>query len=325
MRRIDKVLVPTDFSPGAEPALQRGVDVARQFDAELHLLHVALLAESSPMYPLFHVTSDVEPMYAKVHEQALSRLAELRDRVELPGRVRAVVKHANAVAPMITRYAADEGVGLIAIGSHGWRGVRRFLLGSVAEEVVREAHCPVMTFRASDDEPQRRPQRILAAVDFSDHSREVIASARELGKLYHARVEFLHVVPRREMPHFYEAGHGKEMLSNFPEIEGVVLSELQAAVQKVGAEDFDLGYRVAHGHPWQEILDLAERDQADLIVIGARGYDQMPPIRLGSTAERVVRGALCPVLAVRREEEGRREEKGPVALATTEESERSSG
>ena len=299
MSKVERVLVPTDFSPGAEPALRRGIDLARQFGAELHLLHVALIADTSPMYPLFYVASDVEPLYAKVHEEALARLEKLRDEVDLPQKVQAAVRHANAIAPVINRYAHEEKIDLIAMGTHGWRGVRRFLLGSVAEEVVREAPCPVITFRAEEDAPAERPDRILAAIDFSDFSPEVARQARELGALYHARVDFVHVVPQAEFPHYYEAGHLEGFLAKLPEVEGAVLKELEKLARDAGGGDCDKGYVVLHGTPSAEIVGWAEGNGVDLIVIAARGRGEVLPVRLGSTAERIVRQARCPVFTVR--------------------------
>lgn len=302
MKNVRRVLVPTDFSPGAEPALARGVDLARQLNAELYLLHVALLAEGSPMYPLFQTaSSNVEAILTQVQESALNRLEELRNQIELPSRVHAQVKHSTSVAPTVTRYAREQGIDLIAIGTHGWRGMRRFLLGSVAEEVVREAHCPVITFRADATSPQKRPERILAAVDLSESSAAVIRYARKLGSLYHAKVDFLHVVPRYDAPSFYEPGHAEEVLAKAPEVEAAVLAELETQVNRISSDDCDRNYRVAHGRAWQQILEVARGESSDLIVIAARGYAKMPMVRLGSTAERVVRRATCPVFTVRGE------------------------
>ncbi len=311
MIAIRKVLVPTDFSPAASPAMARGIDLARQFGAELHLLHVALLPDITPMYPLFHVTSDVGPLYRQVHEDALRRLERLRDEVELSDRVHAEVSHSGAVAPAITRYAREHGIDVIAIGTHGWRGVRRLLLGSVAEEVLRDAGCPVWTFRADDEAQPRRPGRILAAVDLSPHSRDILAFARSLAAVYHARLEVCHVVPHNEMPRFYESGHGDELLSRFPEIEGAVLGELETLVRDVGGEDCELGTKVLHGAPWQEILGRAAAERSDLVVIGARGFGELSTVALGSTAQRVVREAECPVVSVRYD-------RGPAELALRE-------
>lgn len=299
MSLYERVLVPTDFSPGAQPALERGVDLARQFGAELHLLHVALLAEATPMYPLFQTGSNVEAIVTQVKEVALSKLEELKAEIDLPERVHAEVRHAASAASTITAYAAEKEIGLIAIGTHGWRGMRRFLLGSVAEEVVREAPCPVVTYRAEARGDRERPERLLAAVDLTESSVGVVRAARDLGSLYHARVDFLHVVPRYEAAHFYEGGHADEILGRRPEIEATVLAELERVVNEAGGDDCDRHYRVAHGRAWQEILDHAERERVDLIVIAARGYDQTAVIRLGSTAERVVRRAPCPVFTVR--------------------------
>ncbi len=141
-----KILAPTDFSDTAETALYYAKELARQFGAELHLLHVA----EDPMllagWPLLAAgpAPDVGEEAAVLREQ-LKNLLSPDDRAQLKTEVHVVVGEPTGLA--ISRYAAEHEFELIVIGTHGRGALTRTLLGSVAEKVVRTAPCPVVTIR----------------------------------------------------------------------------------------------------------------------------------------------------------------------------------
>jgi nucleotide-binding universal stress UspA family protein len=141
-----KILVPTDFSETAETALYYAKELARQFDAELHLLHVC----EDPMllsgWPTFSAgpTSDVGEEAAVLREQ-LKTLVPAGDGKPLATEVHVIVGQPTGLA--IAQYALDGEFELIVMGTHGRGVVTHALLGSVAEKVVRSAPCPVLTIR----------------------------------------------------------------------------------------------------------------------------------------------------------------------------------
>ena len=148
MIRIRQILVPTDFSPTSDAALDYAREVAERFGATLQLLHVLqdpfvsgpLVAESS--------LTETPGVRTTILEDAKARLtarltARDRDRFGAQGEV-----VFGRGADTIIDYAADRGADLIVMGTHGRTGVAHLLLGSVAERVVRTAHWPVLTVRA---------------------------------------------------------------------------------------------------------------------------------------------------------------------------------
>jgi nucleotide-binding universal stress UspA family protein len=146
-----KILVPTDFSETAEVALGYAMGLARQFDGELHLLHVA----EDPMLLAGWAPLGSGPV-VDVNEEAAALRAQLKNLVP-PGdgrtpktEVHVIVGQPTGAA--IARYAADHEFDLIVMGTHGRGPVTHALLGSVAESVVRSAACPVLTIR----HPSRR-------------------------------------------------------------------------------------------------------------------------------------------------------------------------
>jgi len=149
MVRIQRILVPTDFSPTSDAALDYARDVAARFGATVHLLHV--LEDpfvNGPLVSEAYVT-ETPGVRTTIIEDAKARLTHrltARDR-------EAFAAHEEVVfgrgAETIVEYAADRAIDLIVMGTHGRTGMAHLLLGSVAERVVRTAHCPVLTVRST--------------------------------------------------------------------------------------------------------------------------------------------------------------------------------
>ena len=145
---LDTILVATDFTEPSHAALVYGRELAAIFGAQLVLAHVARNVLTQP-YSGGDGYTFVDPelqrtIEAGAREQLEASLTDI-DRECL--RARAIVLSANSPADAIAGYAADARVDLIVIGTHGRGAVGRFLLGSVAERVVRTAPCPVLTAR----------------------------------------------------------------------------------------------------------------------------------------------------------------------------------
>jgi nucleotide-binding universal stress UspA family protein len=153
MAAIDKILYTTDFSERSLAALPLAVDLARRYGAELHCLHVVdrpaeFVLEDSYMLPL---VSEYQPDYDKLKEAAESHLEQFVAR-HVPALQESVKKVVVMGKPFveILRYAREQGINLIVLGTHGRSALGSMLLGSVAEKVVRKAPCPVLTVRHPD-------------------------------------------------------------------------------------------------------------------------------------------------------------------------------
>ena len=143
MKRINKILVPIDFSKCTQPALERAGAVANAFGAELHVLHVAEERHDYQHYGLSPQTiADLERSASEEVEQQMQRAtAEL-------GRAATVHTRTGLAHAQIGAVAAECGVDLIVMGTRGRRGVNKLMLGSTTERLVRTAPCPVLTVRA---------------------------------------------------------------------------------------------------------------------------------------------------------------------------------
>jgi nucleotide-binding universal stress UspA family protein len=155
MRPFKSILVPTDFSAGAALAVELARDLGRRFGASVTLLHVL----EPPAYPvppggLVYPTPDVSE---DLRSEAEARLAQLRQQVESDGGppTSTTVREGLPQSEIVDT-AARGGFDLIVMGTEGRTGLRRALIGSVAERVVRRAPCPVLTVRPSGHPAEAR-------------------------------------------------------------------------------------------------------------------------------------------------------------------------
>ena len=146
MLPLKKIVCPTDFSAAAESAVTEALELSRQFQAELVLVHVVPVLPPAPSDPNF--VFQVPEYERALHVDAERRLSALA--ADIAGQhvtVRTVVGHGDAGSEIV-RIAKEEGADLIVISTHGSTGWRHAMFGSVAEKVVRLAHRPVLTVPA---------------------------------------------------------------------------------------------------------------------------------------------------------------------------------
>lgn len=147
MLEIRRILVPVDFSEYGQHAMRYGCELARQFSSELHLLHV--VEDIYPMVPeaglLIPAQTDFLTGLRESAEKALGQLPP----PDLANGIDTVVRQISSGRPFleIVRYADENRINLIVIGTHGRSGLEHILMGSVAERIVRKAPCPVLTVR----------------------------------------------------------------------------------------------------------------------------------------------------------------------------------
>ena len=276
------VLYPTDFSTCAEAARPLAFELARHADA-VHLLYA-------------------DTLFGSVHHGAnvRQRLAELGEEAPVP--VHTVLTRDLAPAAAILRYAESHDVGLIAMGTHGRRGLTRLLLGSTAREVVQLAPCSVLTVRPGADEaalPALQGGSILVAVDFSDTASEALRQALRLADALDARVDLVHVI---EEP-FRPVGDGYTLRPVY-EVEAGTEERLRESLHEFYLEAGGLttmlgSVEVVLGFPARVIGEVAGRLKTNLVVLGTKGLRGLGHLVMGSVAEAVVRTAPCPVLTVK--------------------------
>lgn len=148
---LKTVCVPTDFSQQADHALRYGVTLAERFGAALHLLHI--VQDISPTVPepglAILPTDEIMRNLEKGAIEGLEKLLPPESTAKI--HVIRAVRH-GVPFHEICRYAKQQSVDLLVLGTHGRTGLAHFLLGSVAERVVRSSPCPVLTVRHPEHE-----------------------------------------------------------------------------------------------------------------------------------------------------------------------------
>ena len=144
MINLKTILVPSDFSECSDAAFRYGLELARKFDASLHLLHVIQDSATQP----WAAEGFALPMLDVIDQWQKEAVDRLKAAVPADDRARVTVECRIASPyPEILRYAAERDIDLIVMGTHGRGGMTHMLLGSIAEKIVRRAPCPVLTVR----------------------------------------------------------------------------------------------------------------------------------------------------------------------------------
>lgn len=277
MINIKRILCPTDLSPHSGHAVRYALALSRAHGAELILLHC---------------TDDMdgkEKLEASVLQHVNS--SDTRWRV--------VVAPAGDVGEEIMRYAQAERVDLIVMRSRR-RPHRAALLGSTAESVCRSAPCPVLVMHNDErefvsDELKVDLKRVLVAYDFSDYSELALKYGLSIAQEHQAELHLLHVLPPRSV--------NEPEIAWYP-IKGesayhTAARRLQRAVPADVHHWCDVKTAVSEGNAYREILNYAEKNEIDLIGVGAHGAGFGMRALFGSNVDRVLRQAPCPVLVAR--------------------------
>ena len=153
MMTLKRILVPTDFGEAADSALMYGRTLARAFGATLDVLHVTQDVNMTSVASEIAYGSMMADLQRDVDATARKKLEQLLIDSDGSGPpAKPAVMMSNATAWAIVQYAKDENIDLIVMGTHGRKAMAHFLMGSVAERVVRTASCPVLTVRHPEHE-----------------------------------------------------------------------------------------------------------------------------------------------------------------------------
>jgi nucleotide-binding universal stress UspA family protein len=297
---LHKLVVGIDFTPGSEVAARRAGEIAARHGAEIVLVHAATVPERPEVPASMQATADA---LVKVLGTRLAgereQLGGVRERLAADTGV--VVSQLIVDAypdEALTAAAAEQRADLIVTGTRGHTGIRRWLLGSVAEHVVRAADCSVLVARGGD--PDRGFARVVVGTDFSEGSHLALARAVELAEPG-AQIDLVHcfhMPMMRPVP-----GVDPILAEDYHALEKELHDDAAARGAKMIAEHGDdrvsCRFQVVDDHPRDAVCDLAELLGADLVAVGSHGSRGLRRLILGSVAEATVRHAPCSVLVAR--------------------------
>ncbi|MCC6445908.1 MAG: universal stress protein [Armatimonadetes bacterium] len=278
------ILCPTDFSPFSETALRYALAIARLYRARLHLIHADTF-----LSPLEFITHDVGVFALQIEEirqatqRSLARYLEEKARdIEADA---SLIEHPPAQA--ILEAAESLKADLIVMGTHGRGGLNRLLLGSVTENVVRQARSPVLTVRGAAPEGEFSaepglPQRILCPVNFTRTAYAALSLAASVAARTGAALSVLVADERQDAS--ADPQKVREKLC-----QGVPEEILSCCV---------LDIHIRKGNAAEQILRHAREERSELIVIGGQRTTFFEGTVFSATTVRVMRHSACPVLIV---------------------------
>lgn len=290
---IKHILCPIDRSPSSLQAFNYAIALARWQGARLHVLEV--------IEPVALPVGSVGPKHAGVLNEARVALErELRQmlvsRRASDVKVEIVIREGNVVREILAQ-AGDSRADLVVIGSHGHGGVRRLVLGSVAEKVLRQATCPVLTIRRGVSRARRNRspfKTILCPTDLSAAGNNAVAYAKRLARAANARLIVMSAV---EWP-FGVAVTSGPVAELQDGLEANTRKALARLLPRPGADRPAAQAIVVHGKASAAIVKVARARSVDLIVMGVSGRGALDVVLLGSTTHHVIRQGTWPVLSV---------------------------
>ena len=277
MINIKRILCPTDLSPYSGNAFRYALALSRSYEAELILLHCADDVAAEEKMRAF-VSEHINP------SDSCWRL---------------IIAAANDVDQEIMQRAQTERADLIVMGSRR-RPHRAALLGSTAESVCRSAPCAVLVMHSDEREFVGNDlkvdlKRVLVAYDFSDYSELALKYGLSVTQEHQAELHLLHVLPPRSVDEPEIAWYPSKGESAYH----TAARRLQRVVPGEAHLWCNVKTAVSEGNAYREILDYAEREEIDLISVGAHGAGFGMRALFGSNVDRVLRQAPCPVLVAR--------------------------
>jgi nucleotide-binding universal stress UspA family protein len=296
MENFKKLFVAIDFSDASDAALREAHDRAKSTGAQLGVCHVVPNElRNNVLFPQDTRSAALQfPLeMKKIGEAAMGRIADITGRTEAEyefflddGTPDAVILH------QAEEWLAD----LIVVGSQGQTSATGILLGSVADSVLRHAHCPVLVVR-----PGKRTGRVIAATDFSDPSLPALRAAANESERTGAELIVVHSLDLIWSPVAYPAMAfgGTPMETSPQEVAKLNVSATERLEESLKRLNIHGETVVTTGAAGSVIVQVAAERNAELIVVGTVGRTGLRRALLGSVAETVVRNANCSVLVVR--------------------------
>ena len=284
MIRIPNILVPVDFSDASKKAVNYGLSFALGFQSKLILAHIA-------------------PYDTAAFDKAKADLMRLiptdcRERLHFE-----IIVKSGDVHTELLGIVEDRDIDLVVMGTRGRSYLKRMILGSVTERMLRKLHVPMLTVSHLDPEKEIHElgpvplQRILYATDLSEGSEDGLKFSIRLARAFEGSLSVVHVVQSVDgaLQGIEAAGILPEYVQEF---RAQAEERLSRMVGLVSDGSVPITTMLVDGVPCETINALAAQYKMDLIIINLQGKGRLERAVLGTTAERVIRTAAVPVLSV---------------------------
>jgi len=271
---IQRIIVPLDGSVFAERVLPMVQTLCQRFKAELTLVSIQPAGPTGRLSP--------ENDFKGGNEEREAYLKQIAMRMEAAGISTSYLWETGRVAHLLCDLALDTQANLIAMTTHGRTGLERFLIGSVAEEVVRRSTVPVLLIRPTDTWRSRWSEfkRILITLDGSDASEGVLPYLSLLTPVFDSQATLL-AVP--------DSSHAEIVQARLEDY----LQQVRARLNGQRVETVVTGT-----NPQQTIISMSKEGSYDLLMIATHGRGGVERLLVGSVALSVIREVECPAFVV---------------------------
>ncbi len=285
----DKILVASDLTD-LDYLIPNAISQCKACAASLVLSHVIPPVQSDSLEPAVLLVADVARREEqKVLDHARRTLGGAAAQVRAAGIDCEVVIRRGHPRDEIAELVGQVHAGRVILGTHGRRNLKKFFLGSTAHEILKSTNVPVWTVGPhARPFAHGQPSRILHPVSLSSGYQETAKLAVGLGQFYQAEITLLHVLPRD-----LHAEYASERLVRWTAFELTRLIPEEAPLWTTAT------VMVGAGEIVDQILHVAEKLGADLIVMGSNPDTAFWPVHGDNTVYNVIAEARCPVLTLR--------------------------
>jgi len=289
------ILLATDFSAASEKAFLYAVAMARRHSSKITLVHV-IPPESISIVPA--PSAEWQGYEEKRQLESLGRRSELN---QIPHEA---ILRAGSVGSVLFSVIREQEIDLVILATHGRSGLKKLVLGSVAEEVVRRAECPVLTVGPHIDTTLGTSgafSRILFATDFHTASTKALDYAVFLANEPETKLILLHVMPPTALPGPGKSFYHEQTINAWQaNVKTTIREKMQNLLPPAVRLWSELEYVVSFDFIGDGIVKEAAARRADLIIAGAKrtAFVKAFAHTLGGVSYEVIRRAKCPVLTV---------------------------
>ncbi len=282
---LKNILFATDFSQAADAAAPIAIQIARRYGAKVYGVHVNRFDDYTAAAP--NAWAAMAEAAEKETKEDAGRLNEQLQSIE-----HEVVIGEGNIWEVMSNLIEQKEIDLIVLGTRGRTGLEKVILGSVAEQILRQSPCPVLTVGPhvnpwSDEYVKMR--EIVYATDLATSTPLAAPYAISLAQENQAHLVLLHVIENRKPGDLVDSPEGVNLKAR----------KLQQLVTEQAGLWCEPTYIVEQGPAAEKILDVAKRRHTDLIVLGARPAKGLATHLNIGTVHKVVSQAKCPVLTVR--------------------------
>ena len=295
--QFKKILCATDFSDFSNHTVNYGVALAKEFGARLIICHVIDLS-SVAIYGEFQL--DPVGQQKRIIEDANEQLEALTGDQPVEWEPLITV---GKPADEIIRAVEERDIDLVISATRGRSGLKRLILGSVTERLMLTLPCPLLVLRSPEHDFVKTPdqviklKKILVGCDFSPDSVQAFNHALSLAQEFQAELHLANVIEPPAQPNLM-----KDHTSAIDKIQGdyrnLITQKLKEMVPEEARNWCTPQTSILEGQPDEALAKYAESNDVDMIVMGIRGHGLVKTLFLGSTTDRIVRRAPCPILSV---------------------------